>query len=92
MARSAAQIFNTIDADDEGKKFLVRCSYIEIYNEEIRDLLGTDPKLRHDLKESPDKGVYVKGLTMQVVKSIPDVEKMINLGEKNRTTGATLMN
>ena len=25
------------------KKFLVRCSYVEIYNEEIRDLLGNDP-------------------------------------------------
>jgi hypothetical protein len=92
MARSAAQIFNTIDGEDEGKKYLVRCSYIEIYNEEIRDLLGSDPKMRHDLKESPDKGVYVKGLTMQVVKSITDVEKMINVGEKNRTTGETLMN
>lgn len=42
--------------DDEGnraKKFLVRCSYVEIYNEEIRNLLGDDPEAKLDLKENP---------------------------------------
>ena len=34
-------------------EFLVRCSYLEIYNEEIRDLLGDDPKARCELKEDP---------------------------------------
>ncbi len=34
-------IFGCINAEQgSGKKFLVRCSYLEIYNEEIRDLLG----------------------------------------------------
>ena len=45
----------------EGLKYLVRASYLEIYNEEIRDLLGKDAKARLELKEHPDKGVYVKG-------------------------------
>ena len=35
------------------KKFLVRCSYVEIYNEEIRDLLGADPNKKLELKEQP---------------------------------------
>jgi kinesin family protein 3/17 len=47
---------NMIDATKD-KKFLVRVSYIEIYNEEIRDLLSDDVKLKRDLKESPDKGL-----------------------------------
>ena len=38
----------------------MRASYLEIYNEEIRDLLGKDPKNRLDLKENVDSGVYVK--------------------------------
>ena len=42
-------------------KYLVLASYLEIYNEEIRDLLGTDAKKKLDLKEHPDKGVYVQG-------------------------------
>ena len=36
--------------------FLIRVSYIEIYNEEIRDLLSNDVKLKRDIKESPEKG------------------------------------
>lgn len=46
-----------------GVKYLVHASYLEIYNEEIRDLLGKDVKHKLDLKEHPDKGVYVQGMT-----------------------------
>lgn len=42
-------------------KFLIHASYLEIYNEEIRDLLGKDSKAKLDLKEHPEKGVYVSG-------------------------------
>ena len=48
--------------------FLVRVSYIEIYNEEIRDLLSEDVKLKRDIKESPDKGLFIKDLKMMVCK------------------------
>ena len=35
-------------------------SYLEIYQEEIRDLLSKDHKSRLELREKPDTGVYVK--------------------------------
>jgi kinesin family protein 3/17 len=38
-------------------EFLIRCQYLEIYNEEIRDLLGDDPKKKLELKEGADKCV-----------------------------------
>ena len=38
---------------------LVHASYLEIYNEDVHDLLGEDIKKKLDLKEHPDKGVYV---------------------------------
>ena len=41
----------------------MRCSYLEIYNEEIHDLLGKDCKYRMELKESPERGVFIKDLT-----------------------------
>ena len=41
------------------KKFLIRCSYIEIYNEEIRDLLSANTKSKLDLKENSDKGNFL---------------------------------
>lgn len=43
----------TITKSDTSKTHLVRCSFIEIYNEEIHDLLSKDTKAKMDLKESP---------------------------------------
>ena len=41
IPKSVRHIFGFIDGDDNGgKKFLVRCSYLEIYNENIIDLLS----------------------------------------------------
>ena len=45
-------------------KYLVHASYLEIYNEEIRDLLGDDIKKKLDLKEHPERGVYVKVISI----------------------------
>lgn len=50
----------TAKKTDNPTTFLVRASFLEIYNEEIRDLLGKDPKKKLDLKEHPDTGVYVQ--------------------------------
>lgn len=52
------------------QQFLIRASYLEIYNEEIRDLLAKDPKSGLELKENLDSGVYVKDLTSFVVKNV----------------------
>ena len=64
---------------------------VEIYNEDIRDLLSKT-KNRLDLKENPDTGVYVKDLSTYVVKSIEEMENLMNLGHENRAVGSTLMN
>jgi hypothetical protein len=60
IPRAFEHIFESIDAS-ENMKYLVHASYLEIYNEEIRDLLGHDHKKKLELKEHPDKGVYVPG-------------------------------
>jgi phage-related protein len=65
--------------DDKQKEFLVRASYLEIYNEEIRDLLGKDPKAKLELKSNPDKGVYVKGLTNIVVKTVEEIDHVLQV-------------
>lgn len=48
-------------------QFLVRASYLEIYNEEIRDLLSKEPKNSLELKENVDSGVYVKVFTIHLL-------------------------
>lgn len=60
IPRSFEHIFEAISVA-EGTKYLVLASYLEIYNEEIRDLLGNDIKRKLELKEHADKGVYVQG-------------------------------
>ena len=79
-------------ASTTSAKFLIHASYLEIYNEEVRDLLGKDVKQKLDLKEHPSKGVYVQGLSKHRVSSIANLEKVLELGSKNRSVGATLMN
>ena len=91
IPRAFEHIFDSIQVA-ENTKFLVHASYLEIYNEEIRDLLGKDHKTKLELKEHPDRGVYVKDLTMNPVNSVPEMEKVMDLGSKNRSVGATLMN
>lgn len=89
-----AHIFGFIDEKNDGMKFLVRCSYLEIYNEEVHDLLVDskgDPKALQ-LKEDPQKGVFVKDLSCLIVKSIPEIEKAMNFGTANRKTASTNMN
>lgn len=74
------------------KRFLVRCSYVEIYNEEIRDLLGASPDAKLELKENKDKGVFVKDLTILTVKSIQEIERVMMQGNSLRKVGQTAMN
>ena len=63
IPRSFEHIFEVIDSS-ENMKYLVHAAYLEIYNEEIRDLLGTESKKKLELKEHPDKGVHVPGNTI----------------------------
>jgi hypothetical protein len=59
-----------------GTEFLVRCSYLEIYNEEIRDLLSNDHLAKLELHEDPDRGVFVKDLTQVVVDTGAAIDKV----------------
>jgi kinesin family protein 3/17 len=84
-------IFSYIGRGGEDKKFLVRVSYLEIYNENIKDLLK--PKSgKLEIKESPDIGLYVKDLSNFVVKDVQEMDRLMTVGNKNRSIGATQMN
>ena len=91
IPRTFSQIM-TITKSDSTKTHLIRCSFIEIYNEEIHDLLGKDIKAKMDLKESPQKGVYVKDLTQIKVDNTEIMQKYMEIGFSNRATRATNMN
>ena len=73
IPRAFEQIFGFIDQGDENVRYLVRCSYLEIYMENILDLLGSSIEKKLDVKEDPKKGIYVKDLTHVIVKSISEI-------------------
>ncbi|AES92050.2 kinesin motor domain protein [Medicago truncatula] len=72
-------------------KYTCKCSFLEIYNEQITDLLepsSTNLQLREDMK----KGVYVDNLTEHSVVTVNDVLRLLEQGTANRKVAATHMN
>ena len=84
-------IFGFIKTEGESRKFFLRCSFVEIYNEEVRDLLGNKDK-KLDIREDPKKGTFLKDLTYVTIKNPADIDKSLDTGNKNRHVGATSMN
>ncbi|XP_032819903.1 centromere-associated protein E isoform X2 [Petromyzon marinus] len=75
------------------REFLLRVSYMEIYNETICDLLSKDKKKKSlDIHEDVNRTVYVADLREEVITSIKDILEIMSIGEKNRHYGETKMN
>ncbi|KAL7748910.1 hypothetical protein RI367_005824 [Sorochytrium milnesiophthora] len=92
IPNSFDHIFSHIQLAGTNTRFLVRASYLEIYNEEIRDLLNANAGQKLDVKEHPETGVYVKDLTSFVVKNSEEMDKLMAVGNRNRSVGFTEMN
>ncbi|PHT34916.1 Phragmoplast orienting kinesin-1 [Capsicum baccatum] len=76
---------------EENIKFTCRCSFLEIYNEQILDLLNPSSvnlQIREDIK----KGIHVEDLTEIEVTSARDVMQQLLQGAANRKVAATNMN
>jgi kinesin family protein C1 len=66
---------------------------VEIYNEDIKDLLGkSSPDVKHDVKHDAAGRTTVTGLKTVEVKSAAEVDKLIKRAQAARTTASTLMN
>ncbi len=72
-------------------KYRVELSYLEIYCEQVRDLLGQD-HLELKVREHPETGPYVEGLSKMLVTDTLTIKKLIDQGNRERITAATLMN
>ncbi len=93
MPNTFYHIFEHIDSRaGSNTEFLVRASFLEIYNDEVYDLLNTETRPRMEVKESKDKGIFVKDLSTYVVKNVAEVLKVLRKGQKSRQVGATKMN
>lgn len=70
----------------------VEVSYLEIYNERVRDLLNPSTKGNLKVREHPSTGPYVEDLAKLVVRSFAEIENLMDEGNKARTVAATNMN
>mmetsp|Transcript_54861 Transcript_54861/g.158708 ORF Transcript_54861/g.158708 Transcript_54861/m.158708 type:complete len:993 (+) Transcript_54861:204-3182(+) len=93
---SCEEIFMRISAnDDPGLSFEVMVSMVEIYNEQVQDLLVAAkdrPKKGLEIRESQQLGIYIDGVMKRAVDSYKAIEGVMEEGTMNRTVGSTLMN
>ncbi|XP_024518825.1 kinesin-like protein KIN-12E [Selaginella moellendorffii] len=96
ILRAFEHLFSTIRKEEQGRKdenlrYTCRCSFLEIYNEQITDLLepsSTNLQVREDAR----KGVYVESLSEFEVNCLKDVTQLLLQGASNRKVAATNMN
>ncbi|KAL4507004.1 hypothetical protein ABPG72_001425 [Tetrahymena utriculariae] len=92
IPRSIEEIFKYIEnCSNESTQFMVRASYLQIYNEVISDLIRTD---RNNLliREDKKRGVFVDGLSEWAVRNPTEIFSLIQRGAQFRRTAATKMN
>ncbi|KAH8841985.1 hypothetical protein MCOR27_004830 [Pyricularia oryzae] len=77
---------------DSNSKCTVEVSYLEIYNERVRDLLNPSTKSNLKVREHPSTGPYVEDLAKLAVSSFQEIEHLMDEGNKARTVAATNMN
>ncbi|KAI8065258.1 hypothetical protein BC940DRAFT_320720 [Gongronella butleri] len=93
IPRTCAELFNRITQNtDPNVSYAAEVSYIEIYNEKVRDLLNPKNKGNLKVREHPSTGPYVEDLSRLVVKDFDGLDHLMDEGNKARTVAATNMN
>ncbi|TYI92958.1 hypothetical protein E1A91_D02G105200v1 [Gossypium mustelinum] len=88
--RAVNDIFQKINMISD-REFLIRVSYMEIYNEEINDLFAVENQ-KLQIHENLERGIFVAGLREEIVNNAEQVMKLLESGEVNRHFGETNMN
>lgn len=84
ISRSFDHIFEAMSVTS-GVRYLPLVSYLEIYNENVRDLLNpTINPSNLTLKELPNEGVVVQNLSTHAVHNAEECEQLLVIGTKNR--------
>jgi len=95
IPRTIRQIFNETERlRERGWEYTLQASFLEIYNEEIRDLLATEKNLKYDIKMCDSKGsdVYVTNLKIEPVTTEAEISCMLKKARKHRAVAETQCN
>ena len=93
IPRALEDLFAHIKQDKD-RDYLLRCSFLELYNESINDLLNTEGTGKNltIIADDPTKGAVIGGLTEQIIQSVEDGMSCIELGNDSRQVASTAMN
>lgn len=93
IPRAMQDIFDRIEKTSDKAEYLVKCSFIEVYQEQLYDLLSTKAKDESIVELREDRsGIVFFGLTDETVYSSKEVTECLIRGSKDRAVGATAMN
>ncbi|KAG6029362.1 hypothetical protein E4U41_000376 [Claviceps citrina] len=94
IPRVLHQLFNKLEIDD--REHCVKCSFIELYNEELRDLLAFDEgaklKIYDDASRKGHAGTLVQGMEEKHIKNASEGIKVLQDGSLKRQVAATKCN
>uniref|UniRef100_A0AAY4BUK9 Kinesin-like protein n=1 Tax=Denticeps clupeoides TaxID=299321 RepID=A0AAY4BUK9_9TELE len=90
MYHTMRELFTRMDQIKDEKVFDVAFSYLEVYNEQIRDLLANSGPLA--VREDGNKGVVVQGLSLQKPTAAEHILEALDHGNRNRTQHPTDVN
>jgi kinesin family protein 11 len=94
IPRALYALFNKLELDDAESS--VKCSFIELYNEELRDLISPDDNSKLKIYEDNGKkghaGTFVQGMEEAHIKSAVDGVKLLQAGSHKRQVAATKCN
>merc|ERR1711970_835917 len=88
--RLVEDLFSAINNSDQNQRWNVEVSYVEIYLNELRDLL--DPRKRNLQIKSNKYGMYIRNASRESVRDYDEVMEALMRGARNRTCGETKMN
>ncbi|XP_027903365.1 kinesin-like protein KIN-5C [Vigna unguiculata] len=100
IPRAVKQIFDTLES--QNAEYSVKVTFLELYNEEITDLLAPEEISKVSLEEKQKKqlplmedgkgGVLVRGLEEEIVTSASEIFTLLERGSAKRRTAETLLN
>ncbi|CAI0462328.1 unnamed protein product [Linum tenue] len=100
IPRAVKQIFDTLEG--QNAEYSVKVTFLELYNEEITDLLAPEEISKVALEEKQKKplplmedgkgGVLVRGLEEEIVTSASEIFTLLERGSSKRRTAETLLN
>lgn len=93
IPRISHSIFSHIALGPSDVEYTVSISLMEIYKEQIKDLLNPSRNAKEcSVHEDKIKGVFVKGLSHAFVSSASEMNEVVDQGSKRRTVSSTHMN